>query len=97
VLRRRRAAAARQLDERRSAQALADLALLPLQRVGHLSLLDRIWQLRDNVTVYDGGYAAGDGTGLRACAVTPAARRPRRALLSRGNALTAAAARRPPP
>ncbi len=54
----RRAAAATQLDQRRSAQALADLARLPLRRVGHLSLLDRIWELRDNVTVYDGAYVA---------------------------------------
>jgi len=54
----RRAATASQLDERRAAQALADLMLLPLRRVGHVSLLDRIWELRHNVSVYDGAYVA---------------------------------------
>jgi len=54
----RRATATRQLDERRAGQAFADLAQLPLRRVGHLALLDRIWELRDNITVYDGAYVA---------------------------------------
>lgn len=54
----RRVVAARQLDERRAAQALVDLALMPLRRVDHLPLLERIWQLRHNVTVYDGAYVA---------------------------------------
>jgi predicted nucleic acid-binding protein len=54
----RRAVATGRLHERRSAQALADLALLPLERVGHVALLDRIWELRENVTVYDGAYIA---------------------------------------
>lgn len=54
----RRASAIKQLDERRAAQALADLALLPLQRVDHVALLDRIWELRDNITVYDAAYVA---------------------------------------
>lgn len=54
----RRAATTRRLDERRAAQALADLVLLPLRRIGHVSLLDRIWELRGNVTVYDGAYVA---------------------------------------
>jgi len=44
--------------QRRPARALADLALLPLRRVGHVALLDRIWELRDDVTVYDGAYVA---------------------------------------
>lgn len=54
----RRAVTAKQLDKRRAAQALADLMLLPLRRVGHIALLDRIWELRDNVTAYDGAYVA---------------------------------------
>jgi len=54
----RRAATARQLDERRAAQAFADLTLLPLRRVGHVALVDRIWELRDNIRVYDGAYVA---------------------------------------
>jgi predicted nucleic acid-binding protein len=47
-----------QLDDRRAAQALSDLACLPLQRASHLSLLDRCWELRGNLTVYDAAYVA---------------------------------------
>jgi predicted nucleic acid-binding protein len=54
----RRAARAGRLDERRSGQALEDLAALPLRRVPHLALLPRIWELRDNLTVYDAAYVA---------------------------------------
>ncbi len=54
----RRAARAKRLDERRSAQALADLVALPLRRVPHLSLLARVWELRDNLSAYDASYVA---------------------------------------
>lgn len=54
----RRAARAKRLDERRSAQALADLAALPLRRVPHVPLLGRIWELRDNLSAYDASYVA---------------------------------------
>lgn len=54
----RRAARAGQLDQRRSGQALEDLAGLPLRRVSHLSLLPRAWELRDNLTAYDAAYVA---------------------------------------
>jgi predicted nucleic acid-binding protein len=54
----RRAARAKRLDERRSAQALTDLAALPLRRVPHLSLLARVWELRDNLSAYDASYVA---------------------------------------
>lgn len=54
----RRAARGRRLDERRSGQALDDLAALPLRRVSHLGLLPRIWELRDNLTAYDAAYVA---------------------------------------
>jgi predicted nucleic acid-binding protein len=54
----RRAARAGRLDERRSAQALADLGALPLRRASHLPLLDRVWALRENLTVYDAAYVA---------------------------------------
>lgn len=54
----RRAARAGRLEERRSAQALADLAALPLRRVSHLPLLPRVWELRDNLTAYDAAYVA---------------------------------------
>ena len=54
----RRAALDTRLDDRRSAQALSDLAALPLRRAPHLPLLPRIWQLRENFTVYDAAYLA---------------------------------------
>lgn len=54
----RRAARAGRLDERRSGQALTDLATLPLRRVPHLPLLSRVWELRDNLTAYDAAYVA---------------------------------------
>lgn len=54
----RRAARAGRLDARRSAQALADLGAFPLQRVPHLPLLGRVWELRDNVSAYDACYVA---------------------------------------
>lgn len=54
----RRAARAKRLDERRSAQALVDLAALPLRRVPHLSLLARVWELRGNLSAYDASYVA---------------------------------------
>jgi predicted nucleic acid-binding protein len=54
----RRAARAGRLDDRRSGQALTDLAALPLRRVPHMPLLARIWELRDNLTAYDAAYVA---------------------------------------
>jgi predicted nucleic acid-binding protein len=41
-----------------AAQALADLAALPLRRTPHRPLLARCWELRDNLTVYDASYVA---------------------------------------
>lgn len=54
----RRAARGGRLDERRSSQALDDLAALPLRRVSHLPLVPRAWELRDNLTAYDAAYVA---------------------------------------
>jgi predicted nucleic acid-binding protein len=54
----RRAARGGRLDERRSGQALDDLAALPLRRVSHLALLPRVWELRDNLTAYNAAYVA---------------------------------------
>jgi predicted nucleic acid-binding protein len=42
----------------RGAQALSDLADLPLRRYAHDFLLPRIWELRSNVTAYDAAYLA---------------------------------------
>jgi predicted nucleic acid-binding protein len=46
------------LDERRAAMALDDLANLKLDRVSHRPLLQRVWELRDNLTAYDACYIA---------------------------------------
>jgi predicted nucleic acid-binding protein len=54
----RRASHAGRLGERRAGQALADLAAAPLARAPHGPLLPRIWELRDNLTPYDGAYVA---------------------------------------
>jgi predicted nucleic acid-binding protein len=54
----RRAALTDRLDPRRCDQALADLSALPLRRTPHLPLLARIWELRENLTVYDAAYVA---------------------------------------
>lgn len=54
----RKALIAGQLDERRAALALADLADLDAERVSHRSLLMRIWDLRQKVTPYDAAYVA---------------------------------------
>lgn len=56
VLRRRGAEG--RLADRRAAQALIDLAELPMQRVSHRPLLARSWELRANVTIYDAAYVA---------------------------------------
>ena len=54
----RRLVAAGHLDDRRATLALADLASLRLERVPHGPLMDRCWELRDNLTVYDAAYVA---------------------------------------
>ena len=54
----RRYALSAELDAARGAQALEDLAALPLSRYPHDVLLPRIWELRHNVTAYDAAYVA---------------------------------------
>lgn len=54
----RRYAASGELDPRRGAQALEDLADFPLLRYPHDVLLPRIWELRNNMTAYDAAYVA---------------------------------------
>ncbi len=46
------------LSERRAGLALRDLADLPLERASHRRLLQRCWQLRANLTVYDAAYVS---------------------------------------
>ncbi len=54
----RKALLAGELDERRAAFALTDLADLRVERVSHRPLLARIWELHRNVTPYDAAYVA---------------------------------------
>ena len=35
-----------------------DLQAIPIQRVDHTALLERCWELRDNLTTYDAAYVA---------------------------------------
>jgi predicted nucleic acid-binding protein len=61
----RRMSSAGDLDERRAGLAIADLLALRLQRVPHAPLVERCWQLRSNLTVYDAVYVAlAEITGL---------------------------------
>lgn len=46
------------LSARRADAAFDDLADLPLERAPHGPLMRRIWELRDNLTVYDASYVA---------------------------------------
>lgn len=54
----RRAVRSGDMDTRRAALALTDLAALPLRRVSHGTLVARCWELRENLTVYDASYVA---------------------------------------
>lgn len=46
------------LSPGRAAQAIDDLSKLPLVRVPHRPLLDRVWQLYRNAAPYDAAYVA---------------------------------------
>ena len=46
------------MDARRARLALADLVALPLRRAPHRPLLERCWELRANLSVYDAAYVA---------------------------------------
>jgi predicted nucleic acid-binding protein len=54
----RRLAAAGQLDDRRVALAMTDLGALRIERAPHQPLVQRCWELRENLTVYDASYVA---------------------------------------
>lgn len=46
------------VDEASARDALADLAQMPLDRRPHRPLLERCWDLRHNLSVYDAAYVA---------------------------------------
>ncbi len=54
----RRFALRGQLSDERARQVLEDLAGLRLTRYPHHSLLERIWELRGNLSVFDACYVA---------------------------------------
>ncbi len=54
----RRQTRAKEISARKAGVALDDLLDMRLQRIPLAALVDRAWQLRDNVTFYDGLYVA---------------------------------------
>jgi predicted nucleic acid-binding protein len=46
------------LSRERGAEALEDLKNIVLVRYPHASLVDRIWELKENLTAYDAAYVA---------------------------------------
>ena len=54
----RRCALHGDIDERHGRDSFGDLAAMSIERHGHQPLLERIWQLRHNVTAYDAAYLA---------------------------------------
>jgi predicted nucleic acid-binding protein len=46
------------VDAKRGAEMIEDLAAFPVDRYPHRPLLDRIWELRANLTAYDAAYVA---------------------------------------
>jgi predicted nucleic acid-binding protein len=46
------------INSRRAAEAIDDLAALPIVRHGHVDLVPRAWELRQNLTAYDAIYVA---------------------------------------
>ena len=48
----------KKVSSRRASEALQDFQKLRLIRYAHTALLNRIWALRNNITVYDASYVA---------------------------------------
>ncbi len=47
-----------EISETAAGSGLRQLAVLPIVRFAHELLLERCWELRDNLTVYDAAYVA---------------------------------------
>lgn len=54
----RREVAVGRLGEGRADAALLDLVRMPLRRIDHIGLVHRAWELRHNLSFYDGLYVA---------------------------------------
>ncbi len=52
----RRLCTIRETSHERGSRAIGDLGTLPVRRYPHTPLLDRVWQLRPNLTAYDAAY-----------------------------------------
>lgn len=66
----RRFVLGRQLEVARAVAAVDDLVAFPMQRHGHAALLERAFDLRANLSIYDGVYLAlaeGLGATLLTC------------------------------
>jgi predicted nucleic acid-binding protein len=62
----RRCESVGKVDRGRTALALDALRALPMERVGHVQLIGRCWELRHNLTIYDASYVAlAEATGAR--------------------------------
>ena len=59
----------KELVASRAEEALSDLLVIDVVRHPHYALIGRIWQLRENLTVYDASYIAL-AEGLAAVVVT---------------------------
>ena len=46
------------MSPERAREAIGILRLMPLERFEVVPLLERVWELRDRLTVYDATYAA---------------------------------------
>ena len=46
------------IDAKRAREAIQDIASLSLRRYGHVGLLPRVWEMRDNLSAYDAVYVA---------------------------------------
>ena len=54
----RRYCATGEIDSERGEEAIEDLKDLPINRYPHDIFLDRVWELRNNMTAYDAVYVA---------------------------------------
>ena len=48
----------RKLSPDRGLVAIRALAAVPIERVSHRGFVERMWELRDNLTAYDAAYVA---------------------------------------
>lgn len=54
----RRMAQLKEISSRRAEEAIEDYLSLYIERLPHHDIAERIWELRDSVSAYDGAYIA---------------------------------------